>query len=166
MIRYNVNFTFMVAMFASFLGVTTVGYTKDCVTSVDETVLFSTGEISHVGERLVDFVAVIGPHDLTNSNGNPLSSFGAVIQQDRANYHKFNRMDAFEDIKDSDEGYFITFDRRQILSNASYYYDCFMNNQDIVALHNDVLSGKLVTIWIVLFKKPNGSLAVYSTPVG
>lgn len=41
-----------------------------------------------------------------------------------------------------------------------------MNNQDIVAFHNDVLSGKLVTIWIVLFKQSNGSLAVYSTPVG
>jgi hypothetical protein len=163
---YKVNFAFMVAVFVSFLGEANVGHAKDCITSVDETVLFSSGEISHVGERVVDFIAVIGPHDLTNSKGKRLSNFSTIIQQDRANYHKFNRIDAFEEIKDGAEDYFITFDRRQILSKAPYYYDCFMNNQDIVALHNDVLSGKLVTIWIVLFRQPNGSLAVYSTPVG
>lgn len=166
MTTYNLNFSFIVAIFMSFFGVATIGHTKECVTSVDDKVLFRSGEMNHVGKRVVDFLAVIGSRDLSNSKGKPLSNFGAVIQQDRANYHKSKRADIIDDIQDGDDRYFTTLDRRQILSKARYYYDCYMNDQDIIALHNQVLSGGFVTIWVVLFRQPDGRLSVYASPVG
>lgn len=166
MISYNLNFTIMVAVFVGLFGVATVGHTKECVTSVDDTVLFRSGEINYIGSRVVDFLAVIGSRDLSNSKGKPLFTLGAILQQDRANYHKSNRADITDDIKDGDDRYFTTLDRRQILSKARYYYDCFMDKQDIIELHNQVLSGKFATLWVVLFRQPDGRLAVYATPVG
>lgn len=163
---FNLNFTFITAVFISLIGLATVGQAKDCVTSVDGTVLFQSGGISHVGVRVVDYLAVIGNRDLYNSKGKQLSTFAAIIQQDRANYHKSNSADKIDNTRDQGDHYFTTLERRQILSNAPYYYDCYMNKTDIAALHKDVLSSKSVFIWVVLFRQPDGNLAVYSTPVG
>jgi len=35
--------------------------------------------------------ARLDPHDLVNSSGQPLGSVCAVVQQDRANYHRFGK---------------------------------------------------------------------------
>lgn len=39
------------------------------------------------------YYAALGPQDYRNSSGAPLRDFGAILQQDRANYHRFNRRD-------------------------------------------------------------------------
>ncbi|WP_102107503.1 hypothetical protein [Oceaniglobus roseus] len=35
------------------------------------------------------YIAWIGPEDMRNSRGQPVTSLGGVIQQDRANFHRF-----------------------------------------------------------------------------
>ena len=39
--------------------------------------------------QIAYYTAVIGPEDLSNSRGAPLNDLGAVLQQDRANFHRF-----------------------------------------------------------------------------
>jgi hypothetical protein len=34
---------------------------------------------------------LIGPADFYDSSGVPLDDFGAILQQDRANFHRFSR---------------------------------------------------------------------------
>lgn len=42
----------------------------------------------------VTYRTVIGERDLKNSSGQNLTTLGAIVRQDRANYHKFHRRDA------------------------------------------------------------------------
>jgi hypothetical protein len=48
------------------------------------------------------YYAALGPQDWVNSRGERLRDFGAVFQQDRANYHRFNRRDP----QDEGDGFF------------------------------------------------------------
>ena len=41
--------------------------------------------------------ARLDPHDLVNSNGQPLGSVCAAVQQDRANYHRFKKRGQADD---------------------------------------------------------------------
>ncbi len=40
------------------------------------------------------YYALLGPQDHVNSSGARLTDFGAILQQDRANYHRFGRAEA------------------------------------------------------------------------
>ena len=40
-------------------------------------------------EVIAEYLTWLGPQDLVNSRGVRLDSFGAVLAQDRANYHRF-----------------------------------------------------------------------------
>lgn len=40
--------------------------------------------------------ALLGPQDHVNSNGVRLTDFGAILQQDRANFHRFGRADGLD----------------------------------------------------------------------
>ncbi|MDU9004441.1 hypothetical protein [Sedimentitalea todarodis] len=42
-------------------------------------------------EILASYYTTIGPADRVNSSGAPLTDFGAILQQDRANAHRFGR---------------------------------------------------------------------------
>jgi hypothetical protein len=42
---------------------------------------------------IAEYYALIGPADFYNSSGVRLGDFGAILQQDRANYHRFGRRD-------------------------------------------------------------------------
>lgn len=166
MTTYKPNFTSKITIIVSFLGLATVGHTKECVESVDNTVLFRSGDVNSVGKRVVDFLAVIGNQDLANSKGMHLSNFSAIIHQDRANYQKSKRADIIGDIRDGDDRYFTTLDRRKTLSKAPFYYDCYMDKQGIIDLHNQVQSGSFAAVWVVLLRRPDGRLAVYARSVG
>lgn len=39
------------------------------------------------------YYAILGPQDHMNSSGVRLTDFGAILQQDRANFHRFGRRD-------------------------------------------------------------------------
>jgi len=43
------------------------------------------------------YVARLGPQDLVNSRGVALGSVCAVVQQDRANYHRFGKRDPLDE---------------------------------------------------------------------
>ena len=53
-------------------------------------------------ETLGAHYAALGPQDYRNSKGVPLTSFSAVLQQDRANYHRFGNAD----LQDEDDPFF------------------------------------------------------------
>jgi hypothetical protein len=53
-------------------------------------------------ETIATYFAALGPQDFFNSRGEPLRDFGAVLQQDRANYHRFGRADP----QDQGDAYF------------------------------------------------------------
>ena len=42
---------------------------------------------------IAEYYTLIGPGDFRNSSGAPLGDFGAMLQQDRANLHRFGRPD-------------------------------------------------------------------------
>jgi len=46
---------------------------------------------------LGSYYAAFGPQDYWNSSGKPLTDFVAVLQQDRANFHRFNNRDRYDD---------------------------------------------------------------------
>lgn len=48
-------------------------------------------------EVLATYDTRLDAHDLVNSSGQPLSSVCAVVQQDRANYHRFGRRGQADD---------------------------------------------------------------------
>ena len=45
---------------------------------------------------IADYDARLGPQDRVNSRGVPLGNLCAIVQQDRANYHRFGRRDSFD----------------------------------------------------------------------
>ncbi|NET57097.1 MAG: hypothetical protein F6K47_13300 [Symploca sp. SIO2E6] len=55
----------------------------------------------------------ISRNDLYNTNGQPLGGIDQIIQQDRANVHKFGNPDG-----DSNDYYFTSYERRVALARA------------------------------------------------
>lgn len=47
-------------------------------------------------ETVATYFAALGPQDYYNSSGARLTSFAQVLQQDRANFHRFGRRDAYD----------------------------------------------------------------------
>lgn len=47
--------------------------------------------------EIASYGAYIGPEDMWNSSGQPVRNLGGVIQQDRANYHRFGIRHAQDD---------------------------------------------------------------------
>ncbi len=45
---------------------------------------------------LAEYFAMLNPHDMRNSSGNRLTGMGDVLQQDRANYHRFGIADEYD----------------------------------------------------------------------
>lgn len=46
--------------------------------------------------QIAYYVAYIGPQDMVNSSGQRITSVGGVIQQDRANFHRFGLRDPID----------------------------------------------------------------------
>lgn len=82
--------------------------------------------------------ARIGAKDRVNSEGAPLTTLSAMLQQDRANYHKLKQRDR----EDQGESYFTTVERRQLLSKAKIKVD--------PQLKKKILNGsvQVVTVWV------------------
>ncbi|MEP3278996.1 MAG: hypothetical protein ABJN26_00355 [Stappiaceae bacterium] len=47
------------------------------------------GSPASAQEMIAEYLTWLGPQDVVNSRGIRLKSFGAVLAQDRANYHRF-----------------------------------------------------------------------------
>ncbi|GHE87255.1 hypothetical protein GCM10016455_03860 [Aliiroseovarius zhejiangensis] len=51
--------------------------------------VFWTAQSAFAGPNLASYYTTIGKEDFFNSRGQPLRDVGAVVQQDRANFHRF-----------------------------------------------------------------------------
>lgn len=58
--------------------------------------IFYTSMPAAAQDLIGSYTAFIGPADHTNSQGVLLTDFGAILQQDRANYHRFGRRDGLD----------------------------------------------------------------------
>jgi hypothetical protein len=101
----------------------------------------SDGSASIPGNVIVRYTADWSDFDHFNSSGARLTTAGQVLQQDRANVHKFGRFTAY----DSRDGYFTTLARRQQLSGARVIGYCPLSPGVVAdALVNQAVSGNVV----------------------
>jgi hypothetical protein len=64
--------------------------------------LLATAPAATAQQLLGGYYAVLGPQDHYNSRGTRLTDIGAILQQDRANFHRFGIPDA----ADQGDGFF------------------------------------------------------------
>jgi hypothetical protein len=58
--------------------------------------LFAAAPPARAQQLIGEYMALLSPTDFYNSNGVRLGDFGQVLQQDRANFHRFGRRDDFD----------------------------------------------------------------------
>ena len=75
---------------------------------------FSGGQAATAQEVIDTYIADIGYEDLHNSSGVRLTTAGAILQQDRANVHKYN----IRHPRDTKDNYFTTAAERAEISHA------------------------------------------------
>jgi len=66
---------------------------------------------SHADELLETYTARLSKRDHYNSSGTRLTSAAAIIRQDRANFHKFNKRDP----EDENDRFFASADNRALM---------------------------------------------------
>ncbi len=144
------------------------GFAQGCVESVGDRILFRDGRNTVSVERVTDYVAHIAERDLYNSSGARLTDFRAVLQQDRANLHKTGIPDIEGDLHDQGDTYFTTIERRRMLSTADYYYPCdWWTPLHTTTFQREIAGGSVNgVIWVIIFRHPNGKLAVLIEPAG
>ncbi|MEJ1990713.1 MAG: hypothetical protein P8X50_03085 [Maritimibacter sp.] len=102
------------------------------------------------GQVLVRYNADWSDFDHFNSSGNRLTTAGQVLQQDRANVHKFGKFTNW----DSHDGYFTTLAHRKQLASATVTSYCPMSPATVAkALVNQQTAGS-----VVFFRAYDGSL--------
>lgn len=78
-------------------------------------VVLTTPLLATPAQANTSYCTYISSKDTYNTNGTRLRSVGQIIQQDRANYHKFGNSDS----SDGYDGYFTSYNRRVALSRAN-----------------------------------------------
>jgi len=64
-----------------------------------------------------EYYAMLSPHDTFNSRGVPVNDVCGIVQQDRANVHKFGLRDAADNI----DTFFTTPERRAMIAGRCQY---------------------------------------------
>ncbi len=65
---------------------------------------------------MFEYHSMLTPNDKYNSRGAPLNDFCAIVQQDRANVHRFGNPDG-----DQPDGFFTTSERRAMIAGRCDY---------------------------------------------
>ncbi len=126
-----------------------------------ETLHFDSNGANKPAQIIVEYVANIAPRDLTNSRGERLTNFAAVLQQDRANIHKSGISDDPDGWQALD-GYFTNAERRGLLSTADYSFYCDYDQKDIAQLKQQIQSGQVPGwVGVIVFRKPNSAPGVF-----
>ena len=144
--------------------------------STDGTLILQEGSFRGPVAEVTSYFAIIMERDLYNSRGTRLGDFRAIMQQDRANVHKSGVTDkiydTYEDgspniIAEDFDSYFTTLERRSLLSSLPYYQYCHESAAN-ETLQREILSGAVEAagIYVTLFRRPQGGLAVLIAPVG
>ncbi|MCP9482858.1 hypothetical protein NNA36_12885 [Shimia sp. CNT1-13L.2] len=89
-----------------------------------------------------EYLTWLGPRDIVNSSGTPLTTFGAVLAQDRANFHRFGKRDDY----DGNDPFF---HRRDLRANLPAYYRA---GQPVARyIFEDVMSGRGHYVFVRIF---------------
>jgi len=59
--------------------------------------LLLVAPVARAQTMIAEYYTLIGPADFSNSSGVRLGDFGAILQQDRANFHRFGRRDDLDE---------------------------------------------------------------------
>jgi hypothetical protein len=89
-------------------------------------------------QELGYYMATLGPRDMVNSRGERLRDFCQILQQDRANYHRFGLRDEL----DMGDPFFASAEARQVISQLCVVrpeYDYIRRN---------VLNGIPQYVWV------------------
>ena len=89
--------------------------------------------LAHADEEIALYLAWLGPEDMRTSSGAKLSSFGDILAQDRANYHRFG---VRQELDMSDP----IFGSREMRAKLPDFFKAGRKVEKYIL--NDVLSGK------------------------
>ncbi|EYD72431.1 hypothetical protein [Limimaricola hongkongensis] len=90
-------------------------------------------------EVITSYAAWLSPNDMVNSRGVRLSGIGAILQQDRANFHRFGRRDE----GDGGDGLFASRDMRARIP------DLYARGPGAPAyILDDIRSGRGHYVWV------------------
>jgi hypothetical protein len=81
--------------------------------------MLSGPSIAHAESLMVDYVTRLGKADAYNSKRQPLNDLCAIVQQDRANWHRFFKREEF----DSGDPFFDSANKRAMLAGKCEYDD-------------------------------------------
>ncbi|MGB7240792.1 MAG: hypothetical protein WBC93_01735 [Sulfitobacter sp.] len=73
---------------------------------------------------MVDYYSLLGPADAYNSRGVPLNDLCAIVQQDRANWHRFGNREQY----DGGDFFFDSTDRRAMIAGRCQYDPSYYAN--------------------------------------
>jgi hypothetical protein len=93
----------------------------------------------------------ISPQDAFNSNGLALTSVCAMVQQDRANYHRFNRPDRY----DGHDLFFDSVEARAVISS-----NCLVREGISDYILGSVARGEAAYIHVTIFGQGNRVMGV------
>lgn len=132
----------------------------------NNTLSFSSNGSTKPAQIIVEYIANIASRDLTNSRGERLTSFAAVLQQDRANFHR-NGISDDPDGGETLDNYFTNAERRSLLSSADYFFYCDFDQKDITQLKQQIQSGRVPGwVGVTVFRQPKGAPGVFIQLVG
>lgn len=87
-----------------------------CLAMSAALILGSTS-IGRAESLMVDYFSLLGPVDAYNSSGKPLDDLCAIVQQDRANWHRFKKREQ----ADSGDLFFNSPERRAMMQGKCQY---------------------------------------------
>lgn len=165
----------LLSLMLAFLLVPVPAKAQGCIDYTGQQLILREGAFHGPVQVVVSYAALITERDLYNSRGVRLKDFRAIIQQDRANVHKTGVTGSYTDshddgspmiISEDIDSYFTTLKRRGLLSTARYYQHC--GSIPNASLEAEITRGQVqaAILWVVVFKHPNGQLAVLLSPVG
>jgi hypothetical protein len=79
--------------------------------------LLSAPTMGKAETLMVEYYSLLGPADAYNSRGQPLNDLCAIVQQDRANWHRFYNREEF----DSGDSFFDSTNRRSMIAGKCVY---------------------------------------------
>ena len=88
---------------------------------------------------MFEYFTTLSARDTYNSRGAPLNDVCAIVQQDRANVHKFGNPD-----RDTPDGFFTTPDRRAMITGKCDYDRI---HHTVARIRNQVIGFVLVRVY-------------------
>ena len=94
------------------------------LTGLVSALLLSAPSMGKAETLMADYYSLLGPADAYNSRGQPLDDLCAIVQQDRANWHRFgNREEA-----DGGDLFFQSADKRAMITGKCEYDRSYFAN--------------------------------------